>query len=353
LRGQFDDNVTFRRSDELSDYSGMVSPGFTLDYASELLEYKATAVVDVLRYAQEKDFNTEKQRYELDGGYRFAERWRGTGEISFVKDTTLDSQLEETGIVYDRQNRERLRAGAGLFYQLSEVSDTGAEYRYERTNYEEEGLDDYDYNSFRLSYGRRFNNDLDRIRVEPGYTQGESDDSDVDGYRLVVRWTRLASETYRVGVALGVRYTTTDFKDDRDTRRNWGGVADINLVKTGESSSIEFGFKSDAYFEPSRSEIRQVYRLYGGYTRRIFERLSAGINARVSLSQSDDEDADDDDDVWYFAVDPFLSYRLTENYFLRLGYVYQQEYDKNVEDDERRDRNRISLTLNFNFPYKW
>jgi hypothetical protein len=71
------------------------------------------------------------------------------------------------------------------------------------------------------------------------------------------------------------------------------------------------------------------------------------------LTRPDDEDAVRDENIWYFTVSPFLSYRLTENHFLRLGYTYQQEYDENFDDNERNVRNRVWVALNFNFPYKW
>lgn len=354
LRGTYDDNVNFSRNNEIDSYVGIISPGFKMNYESELLHFETGGRVDVLRYSEDSDLNTENYRYNLDGDYRLAERWSVSGDFSFVKDETLDSELEETGIVYRRDDRERLDAGGGISYQLSELSDLGANYSYRNTTYQERGLDDYDSHSVGLSYNRKFNNGLDVISVGPRFTRGNSDDGrEVDGYRFTVGWTHLPSETYRLNVSLGVRYTSVDYGDDRNDTNNWGGVADINLRKTGENWSVQVGFNSDAYYRPSSGDIAQVYRVYTNLERRILERLSMGVNGRISLAKADDNDAADDDDIWYFNVDPFLSYKLTENHSLRLAYTYQQEYDKNFKDDERRDRNRVSLTLNFNFPYKW
>ena len=38
LRGEYDDNVTFVNTDEISDYLAIISPALTLDYASEVLK---------------------------------------------------------------------------------------------------------------------------------------------------------------------------------------------------------------------------------------------------------------------------------------------------------------------------
>ena len=353
LRGEYDDNVYFTRTDEISDYLAIISPALTLDYASELLNLEANGIVDVLRYVDETDINTENQRYTINGGYRLMERWALSGNFSYIKDTTLDSELEETGIVYAREDRDRFNAGAGLSYQVSELSDMGVNYAYSKTDYDERGLEDYDFNSINFSYNRKFNDGLDVLTVEPRYTRLSSDTSDDEGYRLTFGWTHLPSETYRLKIFLGARYTEQDYKDGRDTTSNWGGVADISLLKKAEVYSVLMGFNSDTYNEPSTGELSQVYRIYCNLTRRITERLRAGVNTRLSLTQPDDKDAFRDKDIWYFTVTPSLTYRLTENHSLQLSYSYQQEYDNNLEDDRRNDRNRVWLSLNFNFPKKW
>ena len=353
LRGEYDDNVYFTRTDEISDYLAIISPALTLDYASELLNLKAQGIVDVLRYVDEKDINTENQRYTIDGGYRLKERWNLSGNISYIKDTTLDSELEETGIVYVRENRERFNTGAGLLYQVSELSNMVIDYAYSKTDYDEIGLEDYNTNNVSLSYNRRFNDGIDVFTIRPSFGRWSSDNSDVDGYRLNFGWTHIPSETYRLRVFLGGRYTEQDYKDGRDNTSNWGGVADINLQKRAETYSVLIGAGSDIYLRPDTNELNQVYKIYCNLTRRVTERFSAGVNSRLSLTQPDDADAINDKEIWYFTVTPSLSYRLTENHSLRLSYSYQQQYDRNIEDDPRIARNRVWLSLNFNFPKKW
>ncbi|MCG2776842.1 MAG: outer membrane beta-barrel protein [Desulfobacterales bacterium] len=353
LRGEYDDNVYFTRTDEISDYLAIISPGLKLDYATEVFNIRGSGLVDVLRYVDEKDINTENQRYTINGGYQLMERWALSGDFSYIKDTTLDSELEETGIVYVREDRERFNAGAGLSYQVSELSDMGVNYAYSKTGYDEQGLEDYDVNSISLSYNRKFNEGIDVFTIQPGYARFSSDVSDVDGYRLNFGWTHLPGETYRLRIILGARYSEQDYKDDRDKTSNWGGVADISLLKKAEIYSVLVGFNSDAYSEPSTGELNKVYKIYCNLTRRVTERFSAGVNSRLSLTQPDDADAVNDKEIWYFTVTPSLSYRLTENHSLRLSYSYQQQYDRNIEDDPRIARNRVWLSLNFNFPKKW
>ena len=353
LRGEYDDNVYFTRTDEISDYLAIISPALTLDYASELLNLEANGIVDVLRYVDETDINTENQRYTINGGYRLMERWALSGNFSYIKDTTLDSELEETGIVYMREDRERFNAGAGLSYQVSELSDMGVNYAYSKTDYDERWLEDYDFNSINFSYNRKFNDGLDVLTVEPRYTRLISENNDSHGYRLMLGWTHRPSETYQFRVLLGPRYTVQKFEDTGETTSNWGVVGDINLQKTAEIYSILVGFASDVFNRPSTDTLNQVFRLYTRLSRRITERFRAQVYSRISMTRPDYEDVSNEEDIYYFVVTPSLNYYFTENHYLSLSYSYQQQYDRNIEDDPRIARNRVWLSVNFNFPKKW
>ena len=353
LGGEYDDNVLYSRTDEISDYVGIISPALKLDYATEVFNLSGSGVVDVLRYAQEKDLDYERQYYKLDGGYRFSEKWKFSGDFAYSKDTTLQTELIQTGIVNVRSEVDQFDGNLGLTYQLSELSDIGVSYGYENRSYEGPFLDDYYANFISLPYNRKFNDGLDIFSVEPGYSRFISDISEAHGYQLMLGWTHRPSETYRVRVFLGPRYTVEKFEDTGETTSNWGVVGDINLEKTAEVYSILVGFNSDIINRPSTSEINQLFRLYARLSRRITERFGARIYGGISMAKPEYENTSNEEDIWYFVVTPSLDYSLTKNHYLSLSYSYQQQYDKNIEDDPRVERNTVWLSVNFNFPKKW
>ncbi len=180
----YDDNVLYSRAFEISDYVGIISPGLKLDYATEVFNIRGSGLVDVLRYAQEKDLDYERQYYKLDGAYRFAERWNFNGDFAYSKDTTLQTELIQTGIVNIRSPVDRVDGDLGLSYELSELSDIGVKYAYVNRSYKDPGLDDYYANSISLPYNRQFNDGLDIFTVEPRYTRLNSENNDSHGYRL-------------------------------------------------------------------------------------------------------------------------------------------------------------------------
>jgi len=353
FKAGYDDNVLYSRVFEISDYVGIISPALKLNYASEVFNIRGSGVVDVLRYAQEKDLDYERQYYKLYGDYRFTERWKFNGDFGYSKDTTLQTELVETGIVNIRSPAERFHGDLGLSYKLSELSNIGVKYRYVNRSYKAAYLDDYYANSISLPYNLKFNNGLDIFTISPRYTRLISENNDSHGYRFMLGWTHRPSETYQFKVFLGPRYTVQKFENTGESTSNWGVVGDINLEKTAEVYSILVGFGSDIFNRPSTDTLNQVFRLYTRLSRRITERFRAQVYSRISMTRPDYEDVGNEHDIWYFVVTPSLNYYLTENHYLSLSYSYQQQYNRNIENDPRVARNRVWLSLNFNFPKKW
>lgn len=353
FKAGYDDNVLYSRAFEISDYVGIISPALKLDYATEVFNIRGSGLVDVLRYAQEKDLDYERQYYKLGGDYRFSERWEFTGDFAYTKDTTLQTELLQTGVVNVRSPVDRFDGDLGLSYELSELSDIGVKYEYLNRSYKDRFLDDYYANAISLPYNRQFNDGLDIFTVEPRYARVISENNDSHGYRLMLGWTHRPSETYQFKAFLGPRYTVQKFEDTGETTSNWGVVGDINLEKKAEIYSILVGFRSDVIMRPSRDTLNQVFRLYTRLSRRITERFGARVYSRISMTRPDEEDVSDEEDIYYFVVTPSLNYYFTENHYLSLSYSYQQQYDRNIEDDPRRARNRVWLSVNFNFPKKW
>ena len=350
IRGEYDDNVLFERTNEIDDYLATISPALTLDYATELLNLESKIGVDFLRYVDQTELNTENQRYELNGGYRLTERWALSGDFSYIKDTTLESELEETGVVNVRQDRHRYNAGGGLSYQVSELSDMNINHIHTKTDYDFVGNVDYDRDAITLSYNRHLKSERDIFTVQPSYFNSDSEVSEVDNYGLSFGWSHLFSETLHLEIFLGGRYTELSSKEEDHTDRNWGGTADISLRKTGEVSSTLIGYRRDLGTSAFGGPI-EVDRIYCDLRRRVIVRLAVGFRGNLYFTRS--VGTFDDEDSRYFEVIPFLDYQITENHTLQLAYSYSREEDRNLTEDRERERHRVWIALNFKFPRRW
>jgi hypothetical protein len=372
VRGEYDDNVAFRRVLGESDYATTVTPAVTLDYETELLSLSSRAALAFLRYAQDESLDTENHWYGIGGAYRPRERWELRADGSYIKDTTLDSELEETGVVTLRQDRERYNGSGGATYRLSESSDVGFDFTHQITTYEGPSLD-YDYDTVLFQYNREMSSLRDVFTIQPYYEYYKSDANQVESYALSLGWAHSFSETLSLTAFLGVRYTEIEYRfvrsevvfdpgllpsfpfrlelteiEEKDS--SWNGVGNISLRKTGETYSIRGGYVHRLGYN-SVGDPLNIHRAYVNFSKTIHRRLRFGVSASAYATKS--EGRLSREDSRYFSLTPTLNYRLTENHVLQAGYSYGYRRDKTVPDDRSYDRSRIWISLSFKFPRKW
>lgn len=366
FRGEYDDNISFDNTDKIDDYLATISPALSLRYASERLKLNSSLALDVLRYNDETDLDDEYQRYRLDGEYLLTEKLSLTGQGSFTKDTTLESELEETGLVNFRQDRRRYTLGGGVGYRLSEVNSWQFDYSFGQTNYDGYQNIDYEFQTVSYTFQHRLANMRDIIILQPYYYYYDSKVSQVDNYGLMLGFEHPFNETLHLSLHTGVRYTESSYDrqqvrlveiapgifafalvTETENDNNWGGVADISLKKTAERWTAELGYSRDLSYGSSGESIEHDrFRFHGSYN--ITSRWQARLSTSLSYSQSDSNYSDEDSR--YFNLTPGLSYKLTEQHSLTLAYSYAEVYDKTLSSNRHYDRNRIWLSLNFRFP---
>jgi hypothetical protein len=318
-----------------------------------LLKLSALATWDGWLFWDNSDLNRVNQRYGLNGNYRIAERWSVSALARYVKDSVQDSQLDETGSVeLGLSDRERLNAGAGLDYAVSERSTIGADYNYQKTDFERESSVDTELHSVRFFYRHRLQNEKDVISIFPRFVWGDTDDWDAYNSSLNFRWAHPFSETLDTSITVGARHSRVDYKDNRDDTDNWGGLADMWLRKRGELTSGRLGFSNNLRTR-TNGEIINVSRLYTNISHRLSRRFGVGFRGSVYFSQLIEDSPENDDDRWYYDVSPSAFYRLTENHILRLRYSYNYQKLLDVDNDSTLDRHRIWLQLTLKFPKTW
>ncbi|MDY6953083.1 MAG: hypothetical protein SWE60_16365, partial [Thermodesulfobacteriota bacterium] len=292
----------------------------------------------------------------LSGHYGLMERFTLSGNFSYLKDTTLDSELEETGLVTLREDRERYTGGGGISYRLSERSDVGLDYSYRDTRYDARDLSDYDSHGVTLSYNRYFNDQRDIFTIQPYYTHWESDTSEADNCGLSLGLVHGFSETLRLTAFVGARYTRTEqvvptpwwiLNDETVKDSNWGGVADVAVTKTNETTSITLGYSRDLYFD-SQGEPIETDRFRLSTNRQITRRLGVGFYGTLYFTESEGEYQFQDSR--HVELSPSFNYKITREHTLGLGYSYAHHDDKTLSENEKYDRHRGWIVLHFKFP---
>lgn len=355
VRGEYDDNVLFSRTTEIDDYLAIVSPGLSLDYATAVMSLRSTLNADILRYRDQEDLNTENQRYAVDGTFGFVERLQMTAGLLYVDDTTLDSELEETGLVGVRSDRKRFEGRGGIGYQVTELSELRMDYEYTKTDYDFVSYVDYDSNAVVLAFNRRLGTGRDTFSLQPFFTRYDSDLSRVDAFGLSLGWIHAFGERMNLTAYLGARYSDIEYTlaDRVETENKWGGVSDIALSYSQELAVWTLGYLADlrysAYGEPIN-----VHRGYGKVNWRITERFGTDLAVSYYYTKSEGDLPIRYENRRYLEVRPVLFYRMTEDHRVELGYTYGRDHDKAVVGpDKTADRNRVWISFHFSFPTKW
>jgi hypothetical protein len=353
LKQEYNNNILYNRSDYTDDFISYVTPSLKLSYATEILNLSARAAWDGWLFWDNSDLNRLNQRYGLNGEYRLTERWSVSASGRYIFDSVQDSQLDETGSVEaGLSDRERLNAGAGLNYSVSERSAIGADYNYQKTDFERKSSVDTEAHGVRFFYQRRLLNQRDVITIFPRFVWANSDDW--DAYNSTINFTLAHpfSETLDTSITIGARHSRVNYKDDRDDTDNWGAEADMWLRKRGELTTGRLGF-SNRLRTRTNGEIINVSRLYTNIDHSLSQRFGVGFGGSIYYSNLIEDSPETDDDRWYFDVSPSAFYRLTENLILRLLYSYNYQKLLDADDDDTFDRQRIWLKLTYNFPKTW
>jgi len=345
VSGAYDSNIQFESNDEKADYSHIAIPKLNMAMGSERYNMGVTAQILFLRYSKEKDLDTEKYQCQLSGDYRLTQKTSIATSASYTRDTTLDSELEETGRVTKRENRERYFYEASSFHRLSELSDINFLYRYTKIEYESEKLVDRDGHGIDALYQRWFNDRLDTLIIKPSFYRSDTDDkTTLSYYGASIGWAHTFSDTLAMSNLIGYGNTVTE-TDTNNTIDQTISV-NISLINSGEIFFFRTGFQSNIRID-SEGDLIEVDRLYFKSTRALTERVRFSFDANLYLTRQ--VDVYDDYDSIYYDIKPGLSYAVTEKWYLSAFYRYSYEYDNMVNENQSLDRYVVGFTLSYSF----
>ncbi len=349
LTGGYNDNIQFSREDELSDYYTIITPGAELAIASEIAIIEAVARNDFYIYATESDLDNQVQDYEIQSTSDFLERWTFNIGGSYKLDTTLDSELEETGIVLERSDRTRLSGNTSLRFDINERTLTEVGFRYLDTTYEDDDFTDYVSNVFDFRFERKLRNQIDSLVLLSSYTYRESDDTESDSYFVKLGWRRKIEERLTLRLLGGYRRTETyNLRRERESKDR--GVFDASLTYQLERSRISFGVNRSLTASATGNNI-EVDRLFLRYWLNLTERTRFDFSGRLIFNR-DDSDVTDIEGR-YYVVQPSLTYNLTEVHRLSLAYKYANDYDDQLDDNKTAAQNQVWVVLKLAWPQRW
>jgi hypothetical protein len=288
--------------------------------------------------------------------------------IELIKDTTLDSQLEETGVVaFDRVDRWRVSLNPTWTYGLNERTSVQLGYTYTDVDYDNDpqsNFSNYTTRGGQLSLSRLLSPRATGT-ITATYQQTDNDADIESTYSAVQGGTSYKfSETISASLFAGIRRSEVEA-----TRNTFIPILDENnnIVFVPVSSGTQdddFGYVFSGTLEKQflRGHTRftatrdisntvsglplQVTRLSWNNLYRFTEILSGEL--RLSYYQSEAANGVGERDRNYYELQPTFSWRFKQFWTLSGSYRYREQTFDDSSDEAVQ--NAAYLTLQYDWP---
>ena len=367
FRAGYNDNVTLRIDDEISSAEATLSPSAIFSVETPESGLSGDLRFDFRRFEDDSNLDDNNVRF-LTSSYRRMERSELGLDVDFIKDTTLDSQLENTGLVLDRVTRYRINVGPNWTYNMDERTQARFGYNYSDVRYNntgETGFVDFHSHSGQASLQRVLNERL--IGSITLVHSQSSNDNQVDSKNtsLQIGGSYQFSETLSASLFAGVRRTKADFSQsslipifagdviigfipltEDVSRSDWGYTFSGSLTKEFLRGQTSLSSSRDISNDVNGVPI-EVTRVIWSNLYRFSETLSGSLNLWFSNTESNN-DARSSLNRDYYTIEPGLHWDFQQFWRISGSYRYSKQTFDNTGDDAAQ--NAAYLTLTYRWP---
>ncbi len=368
LLGEYDSNIDFSFENKKSDFIYNLSPSIELNYVSNISKLTGKLALNGQLFMNNSNLDTLNQYFSILGQHNVAPRLALTFDGQYTRDSTLRTELEESGFVMNRSLREAIRARPGIVYNLTPRSSLALSYGYYGVTYQDYQYSPYFqhevWSTFRYLLGNHKSTLLGTVtgRYTDYYTIGNL-------YRTMGTYAGLEhkfSEEWILKVSGGLNY-------------NWYATQTIVIGTLFDPTFIQVSlgetertFNVSPYFDiaatrhwpkmdltvyysldqtpSSAGVIRQFHRVHAEITRKFLERLTAGFQANSYYGLSTEQD-NNEFQTMVFYLSPQISYKIAEKLSLSSSYSYGWRSD--LDNNITTDRHRILIYLTFVYPMQY
>jgi Putative beta-barrel porin 2 len=348
LAAMYDDNILFGGTETIDDYVYTIHPQLKLEYDQEVTQIHSNGGVIFRRYQDNDQFNDEIYNFDINAGTNLSERFRLGSFYRFIKDTTLDSELKETGRIFTREDRMSHSAGLSPTFNLSERTSIGLDGGYRNVTYDSHNFVDYAAWDVSLPVRWKLRTQIDSVYLSPGYSDNDSDTTHSKSYNFRIGWTHKATERLNLDMSLGPRYTELERLSTGETDKSWNGVGILKMGYTFETGLLTIDFRRGLESSASGDQV-DVSRVLTTLRWDFAERVGTELNGSYYYTKTEGKNIDDSTE--YLQAGAELFYHVTENHILFVAYEFSQEKLKNTtESTPRAERNQVLAGIRLNFP---
>lgn len=372
LRGEYNDNILLTPQAHDTVWGVTVSPSLRLRGRSETLDVSGDFRLNINRYEGMSGLDSEDQIFRLDVA-RQGELDRLALAASLVRDSTLASELVDTGLATARRQRRKLALDPSWQRSLDQRTSLGLSYSLADVRYEDTiGTQLVDYRNQGVSVGvTRQLTEREQGSLAVSYSRYESlpggqFESDQAGLRL--GYARSFTERLRGDLGIGYRHTDTTLHSQAlvcsgpivaglcvgtlspvaSTVKadSHGWLLDLNLEHTLETGSVAVKLSRES-LPTGLGALAERDRVLLSYMRKLSPTLSLGLDASAYQTRFL-EAAYRASDSRYYRLEPRLVWRLSPEWSLEGRYWHAlQQYDVGANDARV---NGLFLTLSYQWP---
>ena len=367
FRSGYNDNLRLGTVNEISSAEATFSPSAIFSVATPTSGASGNMRFDFRRFEADSDLDDNNSRFEVNSFHNLERSSLGL-DLGFIKDTTLDSQLEATGIAFDRIRRQSITASPNWTYTFNERTRVSANYSYRDVEYKNSGdarFVNYTMSSIQTSLTRVMNEQTTTsITLSVNQTDNDNNVKSINT-NLQGGASYQFNETLSASLFIGARRTKTNFSQNSRISILSGNtyIGFIPLTQSASNSSSGLTFRANITKTFLRGEIglsasRDISSDYNGepieVTRlgatnlyRFSEIFSASLNLNFYRSKSNNNFATSLNRD-YIQIDPTFSWMLKKFWSLSGSYRYRKQTFGDIKDDATQ--NAAYLTLTYHWP---
>lgn len=365
------DNVNLETAPHDTVWNTTLSPQLTLSVNSQRTSMNGRAQLNRLDYSDSSALSRTNGLLDLTLS-RLYERAQLSLTGNLTRDSTLESELMDTGFVTTQAQRTSRSLSPSVAYSITELNVVSLGYNYVDVSYGNtattSGLLDYTVTDPTITLSHAFS-EKNKLTLSLDYSDYESQNPatlTTARYHSTttsaqVGFTRDFSETLTVSLMAGVHSTDSivtyqeclfhlgicfpnPILTETDSSET-GSLFRASLQKAFESSQLTAEL-SRSLQPTADGGLVQTDRISGSYDERLTQTLSGSLRLAFYKTQSGAVSSNSQDSR-YYSIAPAISWRITERWSADTSYY--RSVSQNANGTEATG-NAINLTLNYNWP---
>jgi hypothetical protein len=352
LRSEYNDNIELTSAPHPTVWGLLLAPEIKFSGTTETTNVTGGVRFSVNRYS-ESNLNTVDHSVGLRSSYQ-AERNRFAFDFDSVRDSTLVSELLETGVVQVRRQRDRLTANPSWRHSLTEATAITVSYGYTDVRYADtHNTSLSDYRDQQLSVGAISNlTERAALTLSAYYDWYETDPRTFEAKTagIQARYDHAFSETLRGSVAVGARNTRSTQSSQAFVCSGpilfglcFGDISQVTLTRSDRSTGLTFLGSIDRKFETALLTAqlsREIYptgigaivetdRLGGAWQQQWSPTVTFFVDASVYHTRYVGNFVSGSN-TRYWRIEPRVTWKITDNWTLLSGYSHSRvAYENN------------------------